>query len=195
MARPRAAALQVDAGPPPEPPDEAQLNARPAADGDPGPGPGVVELAGEKLVEWETAVVGDLLVIPFVPMHYIARRGGAPPGIFIPDELERDNMARPLTRMLNRSERLRRLAPIGDPLAFLLAVSTFVREEAAELERWRDSHATHETEANLEPPIFGVGVRPTERPSADANGAAREPQPAGFRSWRSPTLPGEEPIS
>jgi len=193
MPRPRtpkvetgARELAVEPGPPPTSPDErTQLRG----DEPPEQYVPLVETV-EQLVEWEREVVGDLLVLPFLPLWYAAHRGGAPPGAFIPDDVERDTMARPATRMLNRSERLRQYAKWGDPLSFAIAVSQFVRHEAEEIDEWRAGYAPQP----VEPELAGMGVRAVD--VDEPVRVVREPQMGGgdaprIRPWRPPSAIAE----
>jgi hypothetical protein len=170
--------LTVDPGPAFEPSEQAKPeDERPLA-----------ERLAETAVEWETEVIADLVAVPFLPLWLLAKRAGGPPGCFLPDERQARSIARPLTRMLNKSERLRRWARLQDPVALLAAVGTFLKQEASEFDDWRKGQTPATAPPDVDVVDVGVSAFPAGNAAAADRAAAGREQ---VRRWRPPQIEPE----
>jgi hypothetical protein len=172
--------LRVDPGPAPAlEPDEPTADELDGAVDDPRPElppslANVVDVAAELELETVEMLLGFVLLV----FHWTLGRGG-PPDAYVADDAELRQMARPATRVLNRSERARALAKHGDGLAFAMTFGGFVIKETEEVARWRSSAPES---AAVDEDVAGVGVR--EHAADDVSGPVRR--------WRPPTVPPSE---
>jgi hypothetical protein len=138
-------------------------------------GPSPLEL----LAEWETETVGLILSAVLLSFHWTLGRGG-PPDAYVPEDAELAAMARPATRILNRSERARRFATHGDAAAFAAAFGGFVVKETKSVAEYRAAAPAEQVEVDL----AGVG---------GVRAAGTEAETGPVRRWRPPALDEEPP--
>jgi hypothetical protein len=176
VARPRR--LDVDPGPPPA--ADAQLGATEDELNEPQP-PDTAGVVLAQLEEWETETVELFVGFFLLVLHWTIGRAG-PPDAFVPDDYEKRQMARPLTRALNRSERARRIAARGDMGAFLLSFGGFVVKEAESVAAYRSAAAGGPQQAP-----------DADLPDAYVHEAGAEHVQGAHRRWRPPAVPPDEP--
>ncbi len=179
MSPPSERRLAVDPGPPPAPPVEGEPPIEDAELVEPG-------TALVQLEEWEVATVGMLLKVPLFGLHVTVGRDG-PPRAFLPDDDELHEIAAPATRMLNKSDRLRRLAGRVDPIAFAGLLGIFLVNEAREVAAWKAGEAPADAPPDMDVVDLGVAAYANEGERREA-----EVRLAGVRRWRPPVVPDED---
>jgi hypothetical protein len=136
-----------------------------------------------ELPEWEVRTVGFMLGLVFFGLHLTLGRDG-PEDAFLPTPAQRREMAEPGAAMLNRSTRLRRLAPAGDGIAFFGLVGEFVLSEQQRVIAHRDGLSV-ERGPTVEEEIAHFGIRSTPSANGEASPSAT------VRPWRPPTIEPE----